>query len=104
MSRPIVIRMDCRRAARAAFALLAFLLLPLEAALAKPAPDGFADLAAKLLPAVVNISSTQTIKSDKNRPEVPQLPPGSPFEDWFKDPQDRGKGKSDGTPPRRATS
>jgi serine protease Do len=96
--------MDCRRAARAAFVLLALVLLPLEAALAKPAPDSFADLAAKLLPAVVNISSTQTIKNEKNRPEVPQLPPGSPFEDWFKDPQDRGKGKSDGTPPRRATS
>ena len=30
----------------------------------KPAPDSFADLAAKLLPAVVNISTTQTIKPD----------------------------------------
>ncbi len=30
---------------------------------ARPAPDGFADLAAKLLPSVVNISTTQTLKT-----------------------------------------
>ncbi|MGH7001522.1 MAG: DegQ family serine endoprotease, partial [Stellaceae bacterium] len=58
-------------------------------AFARPAPDGFADLAARLLPAVVNISTTQTLpeKSDKNSrgPDTPQFPPGSPFEEFFKD-------------------
>ena len=44
-----------------ALALFALVALPTLGG-AKPAPDGFADLAAKLLPAVVNISSTQTIK------------------------------------------
>jgi serine protease Do len=49
-------------------------------------PRSFADIAEGLLPAVVNISTTQTIK----RPEggdvpMPQFPPGSPFEDLFRD-------------------
>ena len=58
-------------------------------AMARPAPDSFADLAEKLLPAVVNISTTQTVKADQHtertQPDLPQLPPGSPFEDFFKD-------------------
>jgi len=48
------------------------------------APDNFAEMAAKLSPAVVNISTTQTIEG-RPGPEIPQLPPGSPFEDFFKD-------------------
>ena len=106
MSRLIVRRMDCRRAVTAALVLALALLSPAGAALAKPAPDGFADLAGKLLPAVVNISTTQTIKSDKPGrpgPEVPQFPPGSPFEEFFKDFLDRNKGKPDAQP-HRATS
>jgi serine protease Do len=89
-------------------ALLAVLLFPAGAATAKPAPDGFADLAARLLPAVVNISTTQTIKSDKGTarpgPDIPQFPPGSPFEEFFKDFFDHNQhGRSDSAP-RRATS
>ncbi|MDR3517015.1 MAG: DegQ family serine endoprotease [Azospirillaceae bacterium] len=68
---------------------------------------GFADLAEKLLPAVVNISTTQTIAAKpgapKTGPETPQLPPGSPFEDFFKDFFDHQDGRGD-APPRRATS
>ncbi len=75
---------------------------------ARPAPDSFADLAAKLLPSVVNISSTGTAtddaddddddspqgddNGDKNgkkapndAPQVPTFPPGSPFEKFFRD-------------------
>ena len=95
---------------------------------AKPAPDSFADLAAKLLPAVVNISSTQTIKAGQdsgddsdtpsppgnrgggNRatPDIPQFPPGSPFEQFFKDflnrnRQGQGQGQQDALP-RQQTS
>jgi serine protease Do len=57
-------------------------------ATARPAPDGFADLAARLLPSVVNISTTQTVKPEQHSqrtPELPQLAPGSPFEEFFKD-------------------
>ena len=50
----------------------------------KNAPGSFADLAEKLMPSVVNISSTQTIKTTSN-PFPFQFPPGSPFEDMFKD-------------------
>ena len=106
MGRLIVRRMECRRAVTAALVLVLVLLSPAGAAHAKPAADGFADLAGKLLPAVVNISTTQTIKSDKpgrTGPEVPQFPPGSPFEEFFKDFLDRNKGKPDAQP-RRATS
>ena len=51
---------------------------------ARPAPDSFADLAEKLMPSVVNISTTQTIKTTNN-PFPFQFPPGSPFEEMFKD-------------------
>jgi len=51
---------------------------------AKPIPGSFADLAEKLMPSVVNISTTQTIKT-KGNPLPFQFPPGSPFEEMFKD-------------------
>src|SRR4051812_9924963 len=68
-----------RRAGRAVLSVLAAAVLltgaPLDAVtgggavLARPAPDGFADLASKLLPAVVNVSTTQTLKSpDRSGP------------------------------------
>ncbi len=47
-------------------------------------PDSFADLAEKLMPSVVNISTTQIIKSNTNQFPF-QFPPGSPFEEMFKD-------------------
>jgi serine protease Do len=57
---------------------------------ARSAPDSFADLAAKLLPAVVNISTTALAKQNTGKaPELPQFPPGSPFEDFFRDFFDR---------------
>ncbi len=51
------------------------------------APVTFADLAAKLAPAVVNISSTQKAeaRNDLGTPDMPQFPPGSPFEQFFRD-------------------
>ncbi|MBN9587745.1 MAG: serine protease [Alphaproteobacteria bacterium 64-11] len=52
-------------------------------ALARPAPDSFADLADKLLPTVVNIATSQTLKP-RAQPNLPKLPPGSPLEDLFK--------------------
>jgi serine protease Do len=62
----------------------AILVLSLAApAWARPAPDSFADLASKLLPSVVNISTSQTLKAPSQN-AMPQLPPGSPLEDLFK--------------------
>ncbi len=52
--------------------------------LAKAVPDSFADLAEDLMPSVVNISTTQTVKTSSNQFPF-QFPPGSPFEEMFKD-------------------
>ncbi len=51
---------------------------------AKNPPSSFADLAESLMPSVVNISTTQTIKTQSN-PFPFQFPPGSPFGEMFKD-------------------
>ena len=47
-------------------------------------PASVADLAAGLIDAVVNISTSQTIAADKAVP-VPKLPEGSPFQNFFDD-------------------
>jgi serine protease Do len=100
-----------------ATALVAGLLLvPALDAAARTPPDSFADLAEQLLPAVVNISTTQTVtrerrgqggqgeqrEGQRRGPDIPQFPPGSPFEEFFKDFFDRGQRPDQGT--RRATS
>jgi serine protease Do len=82
-----------RSFARFAFApLLAVLLLATgPAAFARSAPDSFADLAEKLLPAVVNIATTTKI-TDANRgdPDLEEL-----FKQFF-DKQRRGQGQGQG--------
>lgn len=56
--------------------------------LAQPAaadgPNSLAPLAKKLSPAVVNISTTQTVKGPQGVP-LPKVPKGSPFEEFFED-------------------
>jgi len=55
-------------------------------------PHSFADLAEKLMPSVVNISTTQTVVERSNPFPNFQFPPGSPFGDMFKEfgtPQER---------------
>src|ERR1700676_1328086 len=51
-------------------------------------PDGIADVAERVIDAVVNISTSQTIEAKgggDGRGTMPQLPPGSPFEEFFDD-------------------
>jgi serine protease Do len=52
-------------------------------------PDGIADVAEKVIDAVVNISTSQTVEAKNNGPTdknaMPKLPPGSPFEEFFDD-------------------
>ena len=112
-------RLMTRRSVRAAaLALTAFVAMPAMPVITAPAqarsaPESFADLAAKLLPGVVNISSSTLLQGRSGPtpgPEIPQFPPGSPFEQFFKDFMDRnrqgnGGGGGDQTPtPRRAQS
>src|SRR5947209_1722861 len=79
-SRPIRLRFGL-----AAIAIGAF------SALGSPAyargPEGIADVAEKVIDAVVNISTSQTVdaKAGGGSNTMPQLPPGSPFEEFFDD-------------------
>ena len=73
------------------FALLFIFSTPL-ASNSQNSPGSFADLAERLMPSVVNISTTQTIITRSNPFPNFQFPPGSPFEDMFKEfgtPQER---------------
>ncbi len=68
-----------------AMMVLMAMIIAASASYARAAPESFAPLVKKLKPAVVNIQVTQ--KSGKNDPheqfEVPELPEGSPFKDFF---------------------
>src|ERR1700730_9925679 len=52
-------------------------------------PDGIADVAEKVIDAVVNISTSQTVEAKgggaEGRGAMPQSSPGSPFEEFFDD-------------------
>ena len=60
------------------------LILNFSSIQAKAVPSSFADLAEKLMPSVVNISTTQTVRTTTNQFPF-QFPPGSPFGEMFKD-------------------
>jgi len=64
---------------------IAFLIINFSfSANAENMPESFADLAEKLMPSVVNIATTQTVVTNTN-PFPFEFPPGSPFEDLFKE-------------------
>ncbi|SVD25486.1 uncharacterized protein METZ01_LOCUS378340, partial [marine metagenome] len=69
---------------RAASIAFCFSLVCASAVAADSAPPDFSDLSERLLPAVVNIATTQEVQSRSGQP-VPQFPPGSPFEEFFKE-------------------
>ena len=64
--------------------LFIFIAFNLSSVMAKPVPESFADLAEELMPSVVNISTTQTVRTNNNQFPF-QFPPGSPFGEMFKD-------------------
>ena len=83
--------------------LLFLAALLASVAQAKAPPSSFADLSENLLPAVVNIATSQQVKQEgpqSGQRQRPQFPPGSPFEDFFKDFFERGQ--PNGGKPRRA--
>lgn len=77
-------------------------------------PDGIADVAERVIDAVVNISTTQTVEAksggvESGRGATPQLPPGSPFEEFFDDFFKNRRGgpggdKNGGMQPRKTNS
>ncbi|MDV7144553.1 DegQ family serine endoprotease [Tropicimonas sp. TH_r6] len=73
---------------------------------ARGAPESFADLADKISPSVVNITTATTVAtaSDPHGEGGPIVPEGSPFEDFFRDFMERNG--PDGAPqrPRRSSA
>jgi serine protease Do len=73
-------------------------------------PEGIADVAEKVIDAVVNISTSQTVEAKgggggDGRGTIPQLPPGSPFEEFFDDFfKNRRGGKGGDLQPRKTNS
>ncbi len=92
----------------AALLLGAAVSLPSMPAAAR-GPDGIADVAEKVIDAVVNISTTQKVEAKAGSGErnaVPPLPPGSPFEDFFEEffKNRRGQGDRGNNMPQRKSS
>ncbi len=105
MVRPIVALAGIVRRPALSAAAAAVLLLP---ALATPSqargPEGIADVADQVIDAVVNISTSQKVES--RALPMPQLPPGSPFEEFFEEffKNRRGQGDQPNRSPRRVSS
>ena len=77
--------------------LLASLLILAQAIAAQARPESFADLAEGVSPSVVNITTSTVVSQSTN--EAPIVPEGSPFEDFFREFQDRN-----GDRPRRSSA
>ena len=60
-------------------------------------PDNVADVAERVQSAVVNISTSQNVNPSQGVP-MPQLPPGSPFEEFF---EEFFKNRNEGDPKRQ---
>ncbi|MGB7203883.1 MAG: trypsin-like peptidase domain-containing protein, partial [Anderseniella sp.] len=99
-------------------AMFAVLILAMTIQMARAAgPASVADLAERLSPAVVNISTSQKVSGSENSP-VPNVPEGTPFreffEEFFKKQQEQEQGQGQGqeqgptpgrpAPPRSANS
>ncbi len=83
-------------------AVTAFGLALAQPVWARDAPQSFAELVDKLMPTVVNITTTQNVPQQGPRlRDMPQLPPGSPFEELFKEFFDKRGGEEQ---KRRGTS
>src|SRR6185437_638406 len=71
--------------------LLAAVSLGVAAVLISPpafarGPEAIADVAGKVIDAVVNVSTSQTVEASAgDHVTPPKLPPGSPFEKFFND-------------------
>ncbi|MDA7427074.1 Do family serine endopeptidase [Primorskyibacter aestuariivivens] len=76
-----------------------FLMAQALSAAARGAPESFADLAERISPAVVNITTSTTVAGRTGPQGI--VPEGSPFEDFFREFQDRG---NRGDRPRRSSA
>ena len=102
-----------RQPALSAIAAAALALPALSTPTFARGPENIADVAEKVIDAVVNISTSQKVEARAVAAAadtaMPQLPPGSPFEEFFEEffKNRRGQGGDDQTPnrtPRRVNS
>ena len=80
---------------------LALMFILAQTLVAQARPDSLADLVEEVSPAVVNIS-TSTVVASRSGPQG-IVPEGSPFEDFFREFQDR-QGQGDQNRPRRSAA
>jgi len=78
------------------FLFAVFICFLSSEALSKAPPESFADLSDSVSPAVVNIATSVAVK-DAPSTEIPNFPPGSPFEEFFKDFNERGPSRRPST-------
>jgi hypothetical protein len=97
-----------RRPALAAAAVAVFALPTISSPALSRGPDSIADVAEKVIDAVVNISTSQSAEARPggggggNAPQAtPQLPPGSPFEEFFEEFFKNRRGQEGGPAPNR---
>jgi serine protease Do len=96
---------NARKMGLTAIALAVVALPALNTPTLARGPEKIADVAEKVIDAVVNISTSQKMEA-RNTP-LPQLPPGSPFEEFFEEFFKNRRGQGDGAPnrsPRRVSS
>ncbi|MFM1814214.1 MAG: hypothetical protein RLZ98_909 [Pseudomonadota bacterium] len=86
---------NIRRVAAGLLALVFAFWLPAGRGVAQDGPKSVAPVAERLIDAVVNISTSQTVKGPKGVP-LPSVPKGSPFEEFFEDFFQRGPDDGEG--------
>src|SRR5712675_2263272 len=86
-----------RRAAMAAAAAAVIVLPAASSAALARGPESIADVAEKVIDAVVNISTSQNVEGRNSA--IPQLPPGSPFEEFFDEFFKNRRGQGDNRTP-----
>ncbi len=85
----------------AGLTFLAMLFVMAQTLIAQARPDSFAELAEEISPAVVNITTSTVVAGRTGGPQG-IVPEGSPFEDFFREFQDRQG--NDGDQPRRTSA
>ncbi|AVO36955.1 Do family serine endopeptidase [Pukyongiella litopenaei] len=82
-----------------ALGLMALVFVVAQAAIAQARPESLAPLAEKVSPSVVNITTTTMVEGRTGPQGI--VPEGSPFEDLFREFQDRNR---DGNRPRKSSA
>ncbi len=86
----------------ALIALMALAMVALQTFAAHAKPESLAPLAEKISPSVVNITTSTMVEGRTGPRGI--VPEGSPFEDFFREFQDRNRGEDGAPAPRRSSA